>query len=117
MSKREGFGAVLADGSRRAAERIGKGSEQYAMHVGGRELPMHDPRFAPAMGLHYIADATPAQHCGSQSLALLDGGTPLGDDPILQSTSTEVFGNYDQKGEHYARGAAYYHLFSALLPV
>ncbi len=113
MSKREGFGAVLADGSRRAAERIGKGSEQYAMHVGGRELPMHDPRFAPAMGLHYIADATPAQHCGSQSLALLDGGTPLGDDPILQSTSTEVFGNYDQKGEHYARGAAYYHLFSA----
>ena len=51
---------------KRAAERIGKGSEQYAMHVGGREIPLHDPRVTPAMGVFYIADATPAQHCGPQ---------------------------------------------------
>ena len=31
MARREGFGAVLADGSRRAAERIGRGSEEFAM--------------------------------------------------------------------------------------
>jgi aldehyde:ferredoxin oxidoreductase len=113
VAKREGFGAVLADGSKRAAERIGKGSEQYAMHVGGRELPMHDPRGGPALGLYYIADATPSQHCGSQSMGMLDGGGPLGSDPLLQSDSTEVFGSYDKKGGHYAKGASYWHLLSA----
>lgn len=113
IAKREGFGAVLADGCKRAAERIGKGSEEYAMQVGGREMPMHDPRATPAMGLHYIADATPAQHCGSQSPAMLDAGSPLGPDPLLQTTSAGPFGDYDSKGEHYARGASYYHLLSA----
>ena len=59
IAKREGFGAVLADGSKRAAERIGKGSEQYAMHVGGRELPLHDPRVDTCHGclLHRRRDA------------------------------------------------------------
>jgi aldehyde:ferredoxin oxidoreductase len=113
VARREGFGAVLADGSKRAAEHIGMGSEDFAMQVGGRELPMHDPRGGPALGLYYIADATPSQHCGSQSMGILDGGGQLGSDPLLQSASKEVFGGYDQKAEHFARGAAYWHLLSA----
>lgn len=113
MARREGFGAVLADGSKRAAETIGKGSDELAMQVGGRELPMHDPRGGPALGLYYIADATPAQHCGSQSMGILDGGGALGSDPLLQSASAEVFGGYESKGDHYARGAAYWHLLSS----
>lgn len=113
MAKREGFGALLADGSKRAAEQIGRGSEEYAMHVGGRELPMHDPRGGPALGLYYIADATPSQHCGSQSMGMLDQGAPLGSDPLLQSSSAGPFENYDKKGDHYARGAAYWHLLSS----
>lgn len=113
MARREGFGAVLADGSRRAAQEIGKGSEEYAMHVCGRELPLHDPRVTPAMGVFYIADATPAQHNGSQAMAMLDQGAPLGEDPLLQSQSTQVFGDYDQKGDVYARGAAYWQLLSS----
>ena len=44
MGEREGFGAVLADGSKRAAEQIGKGSEKFCMVVKGMEAPMHDPR-------------------------------------------------------------------------
>ena len=113
MAKREGFGAVLADGSKVAAERIGRGSEQYAMHVGGRELPLHDPRMNPAMGVFYIADATPGQHCGCASMGMLDQGASLGSDPLLQSDSKEVYGSYDQKGDHYARGAAYWQLLSS----
>ncbi len=66
MVKREGFGAVLADGSKKAAERIGKGSEQYAMHVGGEEVGMHDPRFGSRPGsfkaARYQMDATPGHH-------------------------------------------------------
>lgn len=113
MARREGFGSLLADGSRKAAERIGRGSEEFAMHVCGRELPMHDPRVTPSMGVFYIADATPAQHCGSQGMAILDQGAPLGDDPLLQSHSNQVFGDYDKKGDAYARGAAYWQLLSS----
>ncbi len=113
IGRREGFGAVLADGCKLAAERIGRGSEEFAMHVGGRELPMHDPRANPAMGVFYIADATPSQHCGSQGMAILEQGAALGTDPLLQSDSTEVFGSYDKKGEIYARGAAYWQLLSS----
>jgi len=113
MAKREGFGAVLADGSKLAAERIGKGSERFAMHVGGREIPFHDPRMNPAMGTYYIADATPSQHCGSQQMAMLEQGNPIGADPLLQSDTSETFGEWERKGDPYARGAAYWHLLSS----
>jgi aldehyde:ferredoxin oxidoreductase len=113
VAKREGFGAVLADGSKRAAEQIGQGSERYAMHVGGRELPMHDPRATPNHGMFYIADATPAQHCGPQGMGLLDQGVALGSDPLLQSDSQGPFEDYDEKGELYARGSAYWQLLSS----
>jgi aldehyde:ferredoxin oxidoreductase len=113
IATRQGFGATLADGCKRAAEQIGMGSEQYAMHVGGRELPLHDPRFGPARGMFYTADATPAQHCGPQGMAILDQGNPLGIDTMLQSYSKGVFGEYETKGDIYARGAAYWQLMSS----
>ncbi|HHX74288.1 MAG TPA: aldehyde ferredoxin oxidoreductase family protein [Firmicutes bacterium] len=62
MVYREGFGAVLADGSRIAAERIGRGSAKYAMHVKGLELPGYDPRGAKAHGLSYATSYTGADH-------------------------------------------------------
>jgi aldehyde:ferredoxin oxidoreductase len=62
IAQREGFGDVLADGVKRAAERIGKGSNAFAIHIGGQELAMHDPRFEPGLGLIYQMDATPGRH-------------------------------------------------------
>lgn len=59
---REGIGNVLADGIKRASEQIGLGSEQYAFHAGGQELPMHDPRKDPGYGVHYVGDPTPGRH-------------------------------------------------------
>ena len=35
LARREGFGAILADGVQVAAERIGKGAERFAVHIGG----------------------------------------------------------------------------------
>ena len=58
----QGFGKVLADGSKKAAERIGKGSEKYVMAVQGEELAMHDPRCWPSLAVSYKMDATPARH-------------------------------------------------------
>jgi aldehyde:ferredoxin oxidoreductase len=113
MAYREGFGAVLADGSKVAAERIGKGSEQYAMNVGGRELPLHDPRMAPAQGAIYMSDSQPANHMNYVAAVTLEQGAPLGTDPALQSDAKELFGEWDKKGDYYARGNAYYQLLSS----
>ena len=53
IGQRSGFGDVLAEGVKRAAEKIGKGAEEFAMHVKGLELPAYDPRGQFGMGLNY----------------------------------------------------------------
>jgi aldehyde:ferredoxin oxidoreductase len=62
LCRREGLGAVLADGVRKAAAKIGKGAEQYAMHIGGQEVPAHDPKLGPHYYITYQMNATPARH-------------------------------------------------------
>lgn len=62
MAYREGLGDVLADGTKRAAEKIGKGAEKYAIHIKGLELPAYDVRGAKAHGLNYATAYTGADH-------------------------------------------------------
>ncbi len=68
MAKREGFGDILADGVKIAAEKMGKGAEKFAVHVGGQEVGMHDPKLG-MMGqfgaARYQMDATPGRHTQS----------------------------------------------------
>jgi len=113
IARREGFGEVLADGVRKAAERIGKGSERFAMDVGGRSLPFHDPRLSQWLGTNYMADAQPACHMGPQGSAMLEQGLPLGSDPLLQSPKLAPYGDFDKKGSLYAAGSAYFQLLSS----
>ncbi len=63
IALRKGFGDLLAEGTRRAAARIGKGAAEFAIHVKGNELPMHEPRLKQGMGLHYSINAAGADHC------------------------------------------------------
>ena len=63
IALRKGFGDILAEGTKRASEKIGKGSSEYAIHVKGLELPMHEPRYKQGMGLHYSVNAAGADHC------------------------------------------------------
>ncbi|MBU2511082.1 aldehyde ferredoxin oxidoreductase family protein [bacterium] len=65
---RDGIGDILADGVRIAAQKIGKGSEKFAIHAGGQELPMHDPKIDPMLGVVYSADPTPGRHTTSGGL-------------------------------------------------
>jgi aldehyde:ferredoxin oxidoreductase len=62
MIRRDGIGDILADGSRVAARKIGRGSEQYAMHIGGQEAPMHDGRNDPGYSVHYAVEPAPGRH-------------------------------------------------------
>lgn len=59
---REGFGEVLGDGVKRAAERIGGLAPEYAMHVKGLEFTLHDPRAAASMAVSYATASIGAGH-------------------------------------------------------
>ncbi len=62
IAYRQGLGAILADGVKVAAAKIGKGTEKYAMHVKGLELPGYDVRGAKAHGLNFATAYTGADH-------------------------------------------------------
>jgi len=63
IGEREGLGDLLAEGVKRAAEKLGKGAEAYAVHVKGQEVPMHEPRYKRALGVGYSVSPTGADHC------------------------------------------------------
>ncbi|MBI3961257.1 MAG: aldehyde ferredoxin oxidoreductase, partial [Deinococcus sp.] len=62
IAYRRGTGDLLAFGVRQAAELIGNGAEQYAMHVKGLELPRQEPRFAKGFGLGHCTSNRGACH-------------------------------------------------------
>jgi aldehyde:ferredoxin oxidoreductase len=113
IAKREGFGAVLADGAEKAAALIGKGSERYAVAVRGKSLAFHDPRMAPHAGTACIADANPAHHMDCQITGLLNNGLTIGSDPSLQVPKTDPMSDWDKKGPAYAVGSEYHQLLNA----
>jgi aldehyde:ferredoxin oxidoreductase len=110
IARREGFGAVLADGPVKAAERIGKGSERFVMAIKGKGMAFHDPRMSPAGGTAFIADANPGHHMNSQITGMLENGAPIGSDPALSVPKMNPFSDFDKKGQIYSIGAAYHAL-------
>jgi aldehyde:ferredoxin oxidoreductase len=62
IGAREGLGDLLAEGSRAAAARVGQGSEEWAMHVKGLELPGYDPRKLKTLALGLAVAARGACH-------------------------------------------------------
>ena len=63
IARREGLGAILAEGTKRAAEKIGHGAAEYAMQIKGQEIPMHEPRGKVGLGIGYATSPTGADHC------------------------------------------------------
>lgn len=67
IARREGVGALLGEGVRRAAAQLGPEAEAFAIHVKGLELPYHDPRGFVDMGLNYATANRGACHLESIS--------------------------------------------------
>lgn len=59
---REGFGDILAEGSKRAAEIIGRGTGKFVMAVKGQEIAGQEPRAQKSMGLAAVTAARGADH-------------------------------------------------------
>jgi aldehyde:ferredoxin oxidoreductase len=74
IAYRDGFGDLLADGVKRAAEKLGKGRE-IAFHVKGLELIQADPRGLKGYGLGYAVSSRGADHLRSEPFL------ELSDDP------------------------------------
>jgi len=82
IAYRRGFGDLLADGVRKAAEKLGKGRE-IALHVKGLELIQADPRGLKGYGLGYAVSSRGADHLRSEPFI------ELSDDP---EKGKEMFG-------------------------
>ncbi|MBM3142157.1 MAG: aldehyde ferredoxin oxidoreductase family protein [Chloroflexi bacterium] len=78
IAKREGIGDLLAEGTKRMAEKLGKGTERFAMHVKGLEMPAYDPRAAKMCGLGFAT----ANRGGDHITAYVEGPTFM-DIPFL----------------------------------
>jgi aldehyde:ferredoxin oxidoreductase len=61
IAQRKGLGGLLAEGVKRAAEKI-EGSQLFALHVKGQELPMHEPRGKYNVGMGYAISEIGADH-------------------------------------------------------
>ena len=63
IARREGIGDLLANGVKAASEALGQGTDEFAIHVKGLEIPMHDPRVKQGLGVVYAVEAAGADHC------------------------------------------------------
>jgi aldehyde:ferredoxin oxidoreductase len=82
IASREGFGDVLADGSKPAAEKLGRGMD-LTMQVKGLDLIMADPRGLKGFGLGYAVASRGGDHLRSEPFL------ELSDDP---KRGEELFG-------------------------
>jgi aldehyde:ferredoxin oxidoreductase len=101
IARREDLGVLLADGVKRAAEKIRRDSEQFAIHIRGQELPAHDPKYAIELGTTYKLDATPGRHSqgseGRQAPGLIPDYDPR---------------SFAGRGEIHKKGANFVHIIN-----
>ncbi len=98
LARREGFGDVIADGVRVAAQKIGPAADAYAIHVHGQEVPGHNPIASFAMGTTYLTNATPARHTQGSEEHHQEGFIPSFDKSSCRG-----------RGKAHAKGAKFQH--------
>lgn len=97
IAKREGIGDLLAEGSKRAAEKIGRGAEEFSISVKGQELPAHMPQYKPTLGLIYSVNTFGADHQSSEHDTFLT--LPKDSLPIQRLGKIGTYRTYDNPFE------------------
>ncbi len=118
IAAREGFGDLLAEGVARMAAQLGPGAEEFALHVKGQELPMHEPRVKHALGVGYALSPTGADHMHSLHDTMVRGEGPSLDhlrqfDPDLQPVEATVLN--DDKMRLYFHHVNYRHFLDSVV--
>ncbi|MBI2869176.1 MAG: aldehyde ferredoxin oxidoreductase family protein [Chloroflexi bacterium] len=63
IARRQGIGDLLAEGTLRAARKLGGRAPEFAMQVKGLEAGFHEPKLKPGFGLGYMVGPQGADHC------------------------------------------------------
>lgn len=75
IARREGFGDVLAEGSERAAQKIGRNSSDFLITSKGQEAPAHMPQAKRMMGLLYAVNPFGADHMSAEHDPFIEEGS------------------------------------------
>ena len=102
--KEGALGELFGDGVKAAAAKIGPKSLEFAMEVGGEELPMHDSKLQPEYYTTYKLDATPARH--TQYEAAARPAWNLAKPPQDRKQATD-------RGQHHKDSSEYMHVINA----
>ncbi len=86
-ARREGFGAILAEGEKRAPRLIKRGSEKYMHHSKGGIIIAEDPRALPGFGLAYLTSTRGSDH--------LRAMFTIETHPLGPQTAKKLFGSED----------------------
>lgn len=96
IGKREGVGDLLADGTKPAAERLGRDLTDMLVEVKGVEVPMHDPRAFWSNALNYAVANRGACHMEGVTFTV-ESGLPFPDlgytapmDPYIPDGKAEL---------------------------
>jgi len=94
IAYRKAIGNTLAEGVQKAAVKIGKGSENFAVHVKGLEYPGYDPRGSISMALAYATSDRGACHerawsVGSEAFGKLDPFITEGKAQLVSGTEDQ----------------------------
>ena len=114
MARRQGFGDVLAEGSREMERRYGV--EGQAAQVNGLEVAMHDPRAFPSMALVYATSPRGACHNqGDMYYVEMGRGVPeLGIEPADDGGELHRF-EMTGRAQSVARSQDYRSFYNALI--
>jgi aldehyde:ferredoxin oxidoreductase len=84
IGRKEGFGELLGQGTKRASEKIGGISQELVTHVKGMEAPMHDPRAFFSMAGSYATSPRGACHLHGAPM-MFESGCTLPEGGIMES--------------------------------
>jgi aldehyde:ferredoxin oxidoreductase len=75
ITNRKGLGDILAEGSKRAAERFGPGAKDLCLEIKGMEVPAHEPRGeSKTLAIQYAVNPRGACHMHPNWGAIWDSG-------------------------------------------
>jgi aldehyde:ferredoxin oxidoreductase len=103
MAHNEGFGGELGHGVRLCAQRWGRGTEAYALHVKGMEVVGTDPRGYPAWGLGYATSSRGA--CHMRAYSVFEYGGMTDDEMVRIAGTTKIGQRFSWRGK--GRAVAY----------
>ena len=114
IAKREGFGDILANGSARAAEHIGRGTEDLVVATKKQEMPAHMPQVKRSLGLIYAVNPFGADHQSSEHDGAYEGDFEWYGDRLAILGLTEQQEKYSLTAEKVRYALITEHLYSCL---